>query len=70
MRHSIPRKVAHDIAMLWAGSQTKIGAAIHDEMKNGAVRFARPVHAFHLTADAANSKILIGDVEDRDACAG
>ncbi|GMO26134.1 hypothetical protein TM239_68430 [Bradyrhizobium sp. TM239] len=44
MRHSIPRKVVHDVATLWVGSQTKDGAAIHDEA--GRLRFALPVTHF------------------------
>ncbi|BAR63049.1 hypothetical protein NK6_9915 [Bradyrhizobium diazoefficiens] len=31
MRHSIPRNAAHDVATLWAESQTRGGDAIHDE---------------------------------------
>jgi hypothetical protein len=44
MRHSIPRKAAQNVATLWAGSQTKDGAAIHRE--NGALQFALPVTHF------------------------
>src|SRR5438067_657274 len=36
MRHSIPPEAAHDVATLWAGSQTAAGAAIHDEERRGA----------------------------------
>ncbi|MDA9530519.1 hypothetical protein [Bradyrhizobium sp. CCBAU 25338] len=68
MRHSIPRKVAQDVATLQAGSKTKDGAAIHDEAGRAAICMI--CHAFHLTADAVNSKIFAGGVEDHYACAG
>src|SRR3954469_24732682 len=58
MRHSIPRKPAQQVATLWAGSQTRSGAAIHDEARRAAICIA--CHAFHLTADAANLKIFVG----------
>nr|GAJ35856.1 hypothetical protein BDOA9_0150660 [Bradyrhizobium sp. DOA9] len=68
MRHSIPRKAAQNVAILWAGSQTKDGAAIHREERRIAI--CMTCHAFHLTADAVNSKIFARGVEDRHACAG
>ncbi|MCK1359726.1 hypothetical protein [Bradyrhizobium sp. 199] len=63
-----PAQAAHAIAPLWAGSQTKIGAAIHDEERRTTI--CMTCHAFNLTAEAANSKIFIRGVEDRHACAG
>jgi hypothetical protein len=68
MRHTIPRKVAQDVTTLQAGSQTKDGAAIHDEAGRTAVCFT--CHAFHLTAGTVNSKIFVRGVEDHHACAG
>ncbi|WP_165637374.1 hypothetical protein [Bradyrhizobium shewense] len=44
MRHSIPRKVARDVATLWLDHRQKDGAAIHE--KQGALRFALPVTHF------------------------
>jgi hypothetical protein len=62
-----PAQSRASVAALWAGSQTRSGAAIHDEGQRAAICLA--CHAFHLTADAANSKIFVRGVEDRDACA-
>ncbi|WP_212289126.1 hypothetical protein [Bradyrhizobium liaoningense] len=56
------------VATLWAGQQTNIGAAIHDEERRAAICIT--CHAFHLTADAVNSKIFVRGVEDHYACAG
>ena len=66
MRHSIPR--SEDVGPLWAGLQARHGDTIHDEERRTVI--SSSCHAFHLTADAANSKILFRGVEDRHACAG
>ncbi|MBH5398339.1 hypothetical protein HZZ13_11120 [Bradyrhizobium sp. CNPSo 4010] len=57
-----------DAAQHPAQLQTKDGAAIHREERRIAICIT--CHAFHLTADAVNSKIFARGVEDRHACAG